>query len=51
MVKTTNELALMHVSGKMLASVFEMLDAHHNNGPGFFIQRGGNNLFLNCDSH
>ena len=30
---------------------FEMLDAHHNNGPGFFIQRGGNNLFLNCDSH
>jgi hypothetical protein len=32
-------------------NVFEMLDAHHNNGPGFFIQRGGNNLFLNCDSH
>ena len=32
-------------------NVFEMLDAHHNNGPGFFVQRGGNNLFLNCDSH
>ena len=32
-------------------NVFEMLDAHHNNGPGFFIERGGNNLFLNCDSH
>jgi uncharacterized protein (TIGR03382 family) len=32
-------------------NTFEMLDAHHNNGPGFFIQRGGNNLFLNCDSH
>ncbi len=32
-------------------NVFEMLDAHHNNGPGFFIQRGSNNLFLNCDSH
>jgi methionyl aminopeptidase len=27
MVKTPDELALMHVSGKMLASVFEMLDA------------------------
>jgi hypothetical protein len=32
-------------------NVFELLDAHHNMGPGFFIQRGGNNLFLNCDSH
>jgi hypothetical protein len=32
-------------------NVFEMLDAHHNMGPGFFIQRGGNNTFLNCDSH
>ena len=32
-------------------NTFELLDAHHNNGPGFFIQRGGNNLFLNCDSH
>ena len=28
-----------------------MLDAHHNMGPGFFIQKGGNNTFLNCDSH
>src|SRR3546814_7242340 len=26
MVKTPDELTLMHVSGKMLASVFEMLD-------------------------
>ena len=32
-------------------NIFEMLDAHHNMGPGFFIQRGGNNTFLNCDSH
>ena len=32
-------------------NTFELLDAHHNMGPGFFIQRGGNNLFLNCDSH
>ena len=32
-------------------NTFEMLDAHHNMGPGFFIQAGGNNTFLNCDSH
>lgn len=31
--------------------VFELLDAHHNMGPGFFVQRGSNNTFLNCDSH
>ena len=31
--------------------VFEQLDAHHNTGPGFFVQQGGNNTFLNCDSH
>jgi MYXO-CTERM domain-containing protein len=30
---------------------FERLDAHHNMGPGFFLQAGGNNTFLNCDSH
>jgi MYXO-CTERM domain-containing protein len=32
-------------------NLFELLDAHHNMGPGFFIQTGGNNTFLNCDSH
>lgn len=32
-------------------NTFELLDAHHNMGPGFFIQEGGNNTFLNCDSH
>ncbi len=32
-------------------NTFEMLNAHHNMGPGFFIVRGGNNTFLNCDSH
>jgi hypothetical protein len=32
-------------------NLFEMLDAHHNMGPGFFVQTGGNNTFLNCDSH
>jgi hypothetical protein len=32
-------------------NLFEQLDAHHNMGPGFFLQRGSNNTFLNCDSH
>jgi hypothetical protein len=32
-------------------NVFELLNAHHNRGPGFFVQQGGNNTFLNCDSH
>jgi hypothetical protein len=32
-------------------NIFEQLDAHHNMGPGFFVQEGGNNTFLNCDSH
>jgi hypothetical protein len=32
-------------------NIFELLDAHHNMGPGFFVQEGGNNTFLNCDSH
>jgi MYXO-CTERM domain-containing protein len=32
-------------------NIFELLNAHHNMGPGFFVQRGGNNTFLNCDSH
>jgi hypothetical protein len=32
-------------------NVFELLNAHHNMGPGFFVVEGGNNTFLNCDSH
>jgi hypothetical protein len=32
-------------------NLFELLDAHHNMGPGFFLQRGSDNTFLNCDSH
>jgi hypothetical protein len=32
-------------------NVFELMNAHHNMGPGFFIVEGGNNTFLNCDSH
>jgi MYXO-CTERM domain-containing protein len=30
---------------------FELINSHHNMGPGFFLQTGGNNTFLNCDSH
>lgn len=32
-------------------NVFELLNLHHNMGPGLFIAKGGNNLVLNCDSH
>ncbi|RYF05275.1 MAG: type I methionyl aminopeptidase, partial [Oxalobacteraceae bacterium] len=32
MVKTSDELALMRVSGKLLASVFEMLDEQDLDG-------------------
>jgi MYXO-CTERM domain-containing protein len=32
-------------------NTFELLDLHHNMGPGLFIQNGSNNLVLNCDSH
>jgi MYXO-CTERM domain-containing protein len=32
-------------------NIIEQCDAHHNEGPGFFIQKGGNNQFINDDSH
>lgn len=32
-------------------NVFEALDVHHIMGAGIFIQKGGDNLVLNCDSH
>jgi hypothetical protein len=32
-------------------NVFEALDVHHIMGAGIFIQRGSDNLVLNCDSH
>jgi hypothetical protein len=32
-------------------NTFELLNSHHNMGPGFFIQEGGGNAVLNCDSH
>jgi hypothetical protein len=32
-------------------NTFEALDVHHIMGAGIFIQRGSDNLVLNCDSH
>jgi len=33
-------------------NVFELLNIHHNFGPGLFISKGtGNHLIVNCDSH
>lgn len=32
-------------------NIFEQLNIHHIMGTGLFIQRGGNNLVLNSDSH
>jgi hypothetical protein len=32
-------------------NVFEALNVHHIMGAGIFIQRGSDNLVLNCDSH
>ncbi len=32
-------------------NTFELINAHHNMGPGVFIQDGGGNLVLDCDSH
>ncbi|WP_271190311.1 right-handed parallel beta-helix repeat-containing protein [Dactylosporangium matsuzakiense] len=32
-------------------NTFERINAHHNMGPGLFIQDGGGNLVLNSDSH
>ena len=32
-------------------NTFEEINAHNNMGPGIFIQDGGYNLVLNCDSH
>ncbi|HEY2407757.1 MAG TPA: right-handed parallel beta-helix repeat-containing protein, partial [Polyangiaceae bacterium] len=32
-------------------NTFELLNLHDNMGPGIYINSGGNNLVLNCDSH
>ncbi len=40
----------IHVNGGD-ENIFENLDIHDIMGPGLFIEEGGNNLVLNCDSH
>lgn len=49
-VTTMKESWGIHVNGGD-DNVFENLDIHHIMGPGLFIEEGGNNLVLNCDSH
>src|SRR5262245_22058855 len=44
-----NESWCIHVQGNN--NIFEQLDLHHNEGPGLFIDSGGSNQVINCDSH
>ncbi|MBI5690643.1 MAG: right-handed parallel beta-helix repeat-containing protein [Verrucomicrobia bacterium] len=46
----TNESWGIRVEGGS-HNIFERLNLHHHEGPGFFIADGGDNLVLNCDSH
>jgi hypothetical protein len=46
-----NESWCIRVENGASNNIFELLDLHHNEGPGLFIQDGGNNLVLNVDSH
>ncbi len=46
----TNESWAIRVEGGS-HNIFELLNLHHNEGPGLFIAEGGHNLVLNCDSH
>jgi hypothetical protein len=32
-------------------NTYELINTHNHMGPGLFIQEGGDNLVLNCDSH
>lgn len=48
-ITTENESWGIHNVGS--SNIFEMLNLHHNMGPGFFLLGGSNNLILNCDSH
>ncbi|MES1205285.1 MAG: right-handed parallel beta-helix repeat-containing protein [Pseudomonadota bacterium] len=48
-ITTENESWGIHNVGSN--NIFEMLNLHHNMGPGFFLGGGGNNLIVNCDSH
>ncbi len=46
-----NESWCIRVENGASNNIFELLNLHHNEGPGLFIQDGGNNLVLNVDSH
>ena len=48
-ITTANESWGIYNTGSN--NVYEMLNLHHNAGPGLFIGKGSNNLVLNCDSH
>jgi hypothetical protein len=49
-IMTVNESWCIRVEGGS-NDIFELLDLHHNQGPGLFIQAGSNNQVLNVDSH
>jgi MYXO-CTERM domain-containing protein len=46
-----NESWCIRVENGASNNIFELLNLHHNEGPGLFIADGGNNLVLNVDSH
>ncbi len=50
-ITTVNESWGIRVENGADNNIFERLNLHHNEGPGFFIADGGNNLVLNSDSH
>lgn len=50
-ITTVNESWGIRVENGADNNVFERLNLHHNEGPGFFIADGGNNLVINTDSH
>jgi hypothetical protein len=49
-IMTVNESWCIRVEGGS-NDIFELLDLHHNQGPGLFLQAGSNNQVLNVDSH
>ncbi|HMJ53753.1 MAG TPA: right-handed parallel beta-helix repeat-containing protein [Polyangiaceae bacterium] len=49
-IMTVNESWCIRVEGGS-NDIFELLDLHHNQGPGLFIQAGSSNQVLNVDSH
>ena len=44
-----NESWCIHIQGSN--NIFEHLNLHDNEGPGLFVNGGGNNQVINCDSH